>query len=46
MKGRLPVIEQIIQLWIQMFRRRIPRFQEKVVNAGVIDGIDGRVRVT
>ena len=45
MVGSLPVIEQIIQLRIQMLCRRIPRFQKKVVNAGLVDGADGGVRI-
>ena len=45
MVGCLPVIEQIILLRIQVLRRRIPRLQEKIVDAGLIDGADRRVRV-
>ena len=32
-----PVIEQIIQLGIEMLARRIPRFQEEIIDARLID---------
>src|SRR5579863_4757238 len=37
----LPIIEQIVQLGIQMERGRVPRLQEKVMNAHLIDRADG-----
>jgi hypothetical protein len=47
MVGRLPVIEQVIELGIEMFRRRIPWLREKVIDISLIDGTDrgGGVRV-
>src|SRR4029077_7464982 len=45
MVGGLPVVEQVVQLRIQMVRGRIPRLQEKIIDAGLIDGADGSVGV-
>ena len=44
MVGRLPVIEQVIELGIEMFRRRIPWLHEKVIDISLIDGADRGVR--
>ena len=43
--GSLPVIQQIVQLRIEVLRGRIPRLQEKIVDAGIVDGADGGVGI-
>src|SRR5262249_28759811 len=44
--GGLPIVEQIIQLWIQSFRRRIPWFQKEIIDVCLVDGADGGIGVS
>jgi hypothetical protein len=41
----LPIIEQVVELRVQVFGGRIPRLQEKIIDAGLIDGTDGGVGI-
>jgi hypothetical protein len=41
----LPVVQQVIQLRIQVLLRRVPGFQEKVVDVGFINSADSRIRI-
>ena len=40
MERSLPIVEQVIQLRIQVLGWRVPRLQEKIIDAGLIDGAD------
>jgi hypothetical protein len=41
----LPVFEQVVEDWIEVLFGRIPRFEEIMMNARLINGLNGGVRV-
>ena len=43
--GSLPVVEQVIQLRIEVLRRRVPRLHEKVIDVGFVDGADRSIGI-
>src|SRR5438045_3225425 len=43
--GCAPVIEQVIELWVEVTLRRIPRLQEKIIDISLVDCTDGRAGV-
>src|SRR5262245_47497667 len=42
---RPPIFEQIVNNWIEMLLRRVPRLEQVMMDARVIDGLNGRVGI-